>query len=71
MPGMAKIVSKMTNVFSYISYCSTKMTTQTIDVVVDSKCIIKSFPKLNKFPSADVFLGATGCVMVGIVFFTG
>lgn len=42
-----KIISKMTNVFSYISYCANKMNHHTVNLVVESGNIIKSLPKLN------------------------
>jgi hypothetical protein len=42
-----KIVSKMINVFSYISYCSNKMNNTTVNLVVKSSDIINSIVDLN------------------------
>jgi hypothetical protein len=58
-----KIISKMTNVFSYISYCANKMSNQTINVVVESGNLIKSLPKLNDINVYDDLCGQTKIFM--------
>lgn len=58
-----KIILKMTNVFSYISYCANKMNNQTINVVVESGNLIKSLPQLNDNSIYDDLCGQTKIFM--------
>lgn len=51
---MKKIISKMTNIFSYISYCSSKMNKYKVDVIVESTNIIKSLNLLNDESTYDL-----------------
>lgn len=62
-----QIVSKMTNIFSYISYCSNKMNNRTVDIIVESANIIKSLPQLNNeevyedlCTQVNIFINYTG-----------
>lgn len=58
-----KIILKMTNVFSYISYCANKMNNQTINVIVESGNLIKSLPRLNDETVYDDLCGQTKIFM--------
>lgn len=58
-----KIIFKMTNVFSYISYCANKMNNQTINVIVESGNLIKSLPNLNDETVYDDLCGQTKIFM--------
>lgn len=58
-----KIILKMTNVFSYISYCANKMNNQTINVIVESGNLIKSLPRLNDETIYDDLCGQTKIFM--------
>jgi hypothetical protein len=53
------IVSKMINVFSYISYCANKMSNATVNLVVKSSEIINSIVDLNGFEIYEDLCGQT------------